>query len=425
MLDVDHIVAHLQIAEVRKKRRHLRLRSLRTRRHQVRLVKQVARPKNRQMRFRQNKTVGKVSLQQRRSQHIAGKVRSLVSIAFPAARAAAQAIGSVVLGEHIGEALNFSRIRHGQNHLRAAAHHLLHFLDHRGHRAMKARRRLRKERCFRLPLARQSQILEVRPRQRRRLFPPTLRRQVKIRRTNQVPDLAPFVRLFNARPNFVQFQRQRFGLIQNHPRVGKQPENAAVGARHRSVKLPPRKNSRARVAHRLLHRFRRSRNAFPRKPRIDRTQQFFGDGSLRQRQQQRLIHRVRRPLARRIELPHRLDLIAEKFDPHRAIRFRRVHIENAAPRRILPWHFHHIGRAIADCVQMLQQFFEIESFTPPQDARQVRIVFGRSKQNGRRRHRRNHNRRPPGGDLPQRRGAFFLNFRMRRQILKGKHITRR
>jgi len=29
------------------------------------------------------------------------------------------------------------------------------------------------------------------------------------------------------------------------------------------------------------------------------------------------------------------------------------------------------------------------------------------------------NRRPPGGDLPQRRGAFFLNFRMRRQILKG------
>ena len=103
-----------------------------------------------------------------------------------------------------------------------------------------------------------------------------------------------------------------------------------------------------------------------------------------------------------------------------------IHIfENAAPRRILPWHFHHIGRAIADCVQMLEQLFEIEGFTPPQDARQVRIVFGRSKQNGRRRHRRNHNRRPPGGDLPQRRGAFFLNFRMRRQILKGKHITRR
>jgi len=114
MLDVDHIVAHLQIAKSERNADTFdfdRCGRAATRSDSSNRSRAQKSPDA----LPANKTVGKVSLQQRRSQHIAGKVRSLVSIAFPAARAAAQAIGSVVLGEHIGEALNFSRIRHGQN----------------------------------------------------------------------------------------------------------------------------------------------------------------------------------------------------------------------------------------------------------------------------------------------------------------------
>jgi hypothetical protein len=274
------------------------------------------------------------------------------------------------------------------------------------------------------PFAHQGQIFEIRPGQRRGFFPPAFRRQVKIRGTNQVPDSAAFVRFFDAGPHFVQLQPSASGSSRI-TRFRKQPENAAVGARHRSIELPPRKNARARVAHRLLHNLRRSRNAFPRKPRVDRTEQLFGDRSFRQRQKQRLIDRVRRPLARRIKLAHRFDLIAEKLDAHRPVRFRRIHIENAAASRILPGHFHHIGRAVADRVQVLQQFLQIENLTATQNPRQVGVVLGRTKKNSGRAHRRNDNRGAARRNLPQGRGAFFLNLRMRRQILERKDIARR
>ena len=149
VLHVDNVIANLQIAEVRKKRRDFRFLPLRTRRHQIRFVEQIARPKNRQMRFRQDEAVGKVSLQQRGGENVAGKIGSFVGIAFSAARAASQTIRSVVLGEHVGEPLDFSRVGDGKNYLRAAADQLLNLLDHRGHRAVEARSRLRKKSGFR------------------------------------------------------------------------------------------------------------------------------------------------------------------------------------------------------------------------------------------------------------------------------------
>src|SRR5258708_24668497 len=101
------------------------------------------------MRFRQNKSIGKVSLQQRSGENVAGKIGRLVGIAFSAAGAASQTIRGVVLGEHIGEALDFSRVGSGKNYLRAAADQLLNLLDHRRHRAVEARGRLRKKSRFR------------------------------------------------------------------------------------------------------------------------------------------------------------------------------------------------------------------------------------------------------------------------------------
>src|ERR1700692_808530 len=107
---MNDVVANLQIAEIGKKRGDFRFLPLGSRRHQIRFVEQIACPKNREMRFRQNKAVGKVSLQQRSGENVASEIRSFVGIAFSAAGAASQTIRSVVLGKHIGEALNFSRV---------------------------------------------------------------------------------------------------------------------------------------------------------------------------------------------------------------------------------------------------------------------------------------------------------------------------
>jgi len=127
---------------------------------------------------------------------------------------------------------------------------------------MKARRRLRKERCFRLPLARQSQILEVRPRQRR-VF------SANSPASSKDPPDEP-----SSRPRSVRAPLQCAPKLcpVPAPALRAHPESPArrEATRKRCGRRPPperrtptRKNSRARVAHRLLHRFRRSRNAFP------------------------------------------------------------------------------------------------------------------------------------------------------------------
>ncbi len=188
MLHVNHVVAYLQIAEIRKKRRDFRFLPLRPRRDQVRFVEQIARPKDREMRLRQNEAVWQISLQQGSGKNVAGKIGRFVGVAFSAARAASQTIRSVVLGEHVGEALNFSGVGHRQNYLCAAADQLLNLPDHGGHSTVEARGGLRKKSGFRsffggfggfvvpVGLARHRQIFEIGSGERRGCFPPAFRR---------------------------------------------------------------------------------------------------------------------------------------------------------------------------------------------------------------------------------------------------------
>ena len=74
MLHVDDVISHRQIAEVGEKCRHLRFLPLRTRRHQVRLVEQIARPEHRQVGFRQDESLWQVCLQQSCGEHFPRKI---------------------------------------------------------------------------------------------------------------------------------------------------------------------------------------------------------------------------------------------------------------------------------------------------------------------------------------------------------------
>src|ERR1700722_1962865 len=105
---MDDVIADLKIAEVGKKRRDFRLLALRAGCNQIGFVEKVACAKNCQPSLRQDKTVGEICFEQSGSEHIPSEIGGFVGITFAAASAATEAIGSVVLGEHVREALDFS-----------------------------------------------------------------------------------------------------------------------------------------------------------------------------------------------------------------------------------------------------------------------------------------------------------------------------
>ena len=142
VLDVDDVVADLQVAEIGEKRRGLRLLALRTRDHRIRFVEQIARAKNGEIRVGENDAVGHVGLGQRGGEHFAGEVGSFVGVTFSAARPAAQAERHGVLAENVGQAFDFAGVRDGNQDALAVRNLLLHFLEHGGNRAVEAGRGL-------------------------------------------------------------------------------------------------------------------------------------------------------------------------------------------------------------------------------------------------------------------------------------------
>ncbi len=158
---------------------------------------------------------------------------------------------------------------------------------------------------------------------------------------------------------------------------------------------------------------------------MHRRQQTLRHRSLGQRQQPRLVQRRRRALRLRIELPDRLNLISEELEPHRPVRFWRIHVENPTAPRVLPRHLHNVVAGVANARQVRQQRLDVHFLAAPQNLRQPRVERRREQLHRRRFHWRNHNRRFARRDLPQRLGPLLLNVRMRRQILKRQYIVRR
>ena len=142
MLDVDHVIANLQVAEVGEKCRSLRLLTLRTRDHRIRFIEQIARAENGEAGVGEDDAIGHVGLDQRGGQHFAGEVGSFVGVTFAAARAAAQAERNGVLAEDVGQAFDFAGVRHGDQDALALRNLLLHFFEHGGNRAVEAGRGL-------------------------------------------------------------------------------------------------------------------------------------------------------------------------------------------------------------------------------------------------------------------------------------------
>ena len=113
VLDVDHVVAHLQVAEIGEKCGSLRLVALRTRDDRLRLIEQIARAQDGEVGVGERDAIGDVSLGQRGGKQFAGEIGSFVGVTFSAAGAAAQAERNSVLAENVGQALDFAGVGDG------------------------------------------------------------------------------------------------------------------------------------------------------------------------------------------------------------------------------------------------------------------------------------------------------------------------
>src|SRR5215475_2321620 len=97
----------------------------------------------------------------------------------------------------------------------------------------------------------------------------------------------------------------------------------------------------------------------------------FVDGSLRERQKNYFVYRSRRPLCGGIEFTNRLYFIAEELNAQRTIRFRRIHIENAATQREFTRHIDCVGRVRANRAKVFEQRIDINRLAAPHDASKI------------------------------------------------------
>src|SRR5947209_1769672 len=138
-----------------------------------------------------------------------------------------------------------------------------------------------------------------------------------------------------------------------------------------------------------------------------------------------LLHLQYGALRLHVEPPDGLHLVAKQVDPHGLARFRRKHVQNSAPDRILAHHFHRLPALIPDALQVRNHFFQREFLTHAQAQREVLVVLAGLDLQQRRRHRQDGDGNLLGGQPPQPDSALLQDFRMRREILQRRHVQRR
>ena len=320
-------------------------------------------------------------------------------------------------------------MRRGQHDARFRLHQILQLLRERGNRSVKPQSGPRRQ----LDLAQRrvlfqhvhrAQLIQIEAHVRFERGPQHLRPQINVLRPHQRADPRPLMPLLHLVPPAIDLVAHHRRLIHNQHAARHQPQQRLLRARDRRKKLPPRKHAHAAGRRSFRrHLFVFSFDALPAQPRIHRGQQALRHRRLRQRLQLRLVQSRLRALRLGIEFADGLNLVAEKFDAHRPVGFRRVHVQNSAAPRELPRHLDDIHLRVAHARQVRGQRLNVDLFAALERHRQARIILEIEELQRRRFHRRDQNIDGPGRQLPQRRRALLLHVGVRRKIFKRKHIV--
>ncbi len=105
-------------------------------------------------------------------------------------------------------------------------------------------------------------------------------------------------------------------------------------------------------------------------------------GSFGEREKQGLVDWSGGALGSGIEFADGIGFVAEEFDAQRAIGFGGVDIEDAAAYGILAGHFDHVGRGVADGVEVGEERLEIEGFAATDGAGEIGVVIAGAEADG-------------------------------------------
>src|ERR1700728_82435 len=149
----------------------------------------------------------------------------------------------------------------------------------------------------------------------------------------------------------------------------------------------------------------------------------FADWSFGEREEQSFVYWRGGALRGGIEFANGVGFVAEELDAEGTVGLGGVDIEDAAAGGVLAGHFDHVGGGVADGVEMRQQRFEIERLAAADGSGKVGIIVGGAQADGRGCDGRDHDGGGSGCDLPESGGAFFLEFRMRGEILEREDVA--
>ena len=135
-------------------------------------------------------------------------------------------------------------------------------------------------------------------------------------------------------------------------------------------------------------------------------------------------HLQHRSLRLGVEQPHRFDQVAEELDAHRARRFRREHVQDAAAHRVLAHHLDRVAALVADALQVRDDLFERDLLLGAQRQRELPIEVGRVGPQQRGGDRRDGYGHAPARQPPQPDGPLLADLRVRRQVLVRQHVQR-
>src|SRR5229473_240178 len=135
-------------------------------------------------------------------------------------------------------------------------------------------------------------MLDVGAAKRPGFCPPVAGWQVKIRGLDQITDTTTLVGFLDASPEAIEFLFKLVGFVEQDRSARNEIEDVAVGACDRRIELPAGKNIHASSTDRGFYDFLRAFDTPAAEPRVNGAEQMFAEGSLSERQQQRLVHRI-------------------------------------------------------------------------------------------------------------------------------------
>ena len=156
---------------------------------------------------------------------------------------------------------------------------------------------------------------------------------------------------------------------------------------------------------------------------VDGGEEFFGDGSFGEGEEQGVVERRAAALGFGVELADGFDLVAEEVDADGAVHLGGVDVEDAAAEGDLAGHFDDVDSGVADGEEVLDEHVGHVLFAELEMEGEGAVVVAGEELHAGGFDGSDDEAGLVGGDLPESGGAGLLNFGVGREIFEGEDVV--